>query len=225
MYYWRDVLDVIATDVYPLYGAEPVGGYPLNEVADSTASVKATMQSSRSIVTVIQFFQDTSKGRWPTQTELRNMSYMAIAEGSNGLMYWSLGNNALATICNGSDAYHSPSGTGSWCQAKVDNFNNLEAVITELDSLQPALSSLDRNDLLASNSNAGIHTRIKYANGNGYLIASNNTNATTTASFTWSQTPTLVNVYNESRSITLSGSSFTDTFAPYGAHVYEISTP
>ena len=98
-------------------------------------------------------------------------------------------------------------------------------MITELDSLQPALSSLDRNDLLASNSNAGIHTRIKYANGNGYLIASNNTNATTTASFTWSQTPTLVNVYNESRSITLSGSSFTDTFAPYGAHVYEISTP
>jgi hypothetical protein len=230
MYYWRDILDVVATDVYPLYYIEPPEGYPLYEVADATAAVKATMQSSRPIITVIQFFQNTYEGRWPTQAELREMSYMAIAEGANGLMYWSMGNSALARICTGVDAYHSPSSSATspnpiWCQAKIDNFNDLKAVTTEIDSLQPALSSLDRNDLLASNSNAGIHTRGKYANGNGYLIASNNTNATTTASFTWSQTPTLVNVYNESRSITLSGSSFTDTFAPYGAHVYEISTP
>ncbi|HEY9156678.1 MAG TPA: hypothetical protein VIO10_01890 [Candidatus Binatus sp.] len=230
MYYWRDVLDVVATDVYPLYSTEPVGGYPLYEVADATAAVKATMRSSRPIVTVIQFFQDTYKGRWPTRTELRDMSYMGIAEGSNGVMYWSMGNNALATICSGIDAYHSPTSSAAvanptWCQAKTDNFDNLQAVITELDSLQPALSSVDRNDLLAGNSNSGIRTRVKYANGKGYLIASNYTNATTTAAFTWSQAPSLVNVYNESRSVTLSGSSFTDTFDPYGAHVYEISTP
>ncbi len=224
LYYWRDVADLLSMDPYPLYGAEPVGGYPLYEVADKTATTKAAVQNSRPIATVLQFFKFTSLGRWPTQTELRNMSYMAIAEGSNGLMYWSLGSNALADICNGRDAYHSPSGTDSWCQAKIDNFNNLKAVITELDSLQPTLSSVDRNDLLTSNSNSAVHTRVKYADGKGYLIASNNTNATTTASFTWSQTLTLVNVYNESRSVTLSGSSFTDTFAPYGAHIYEIST-
>ncbi len=226
MYYWRDVLDVVATDPYPIHSTEPA----LYQVADDTAAVKVTMQSSRPIVTVIQFFQATYSGGWPTQAELRDMSYMAIAEGANGLMYWSMGNSALARICTGVDAYHSPSSSAAspnptWCQAKIDNFNNLKAVTTEIDSLQPALSSLDRNDLLAGNSNSGIHTRVKYANGNGYLIASNNTNATTTATFTWSQTPSLVNVYNESRSVILSGSSFTDTFAPYEAHVYEISTP
>ncbi len=57
-------------------------------------------------MTVIQFFQFTSSGRWPTQAELRNMSYMAIANGANGLMYWSLGAGGLAYICDGSTDYY-----------------------------------------------------------------------------------------------------------------------
>ncbi|MDE2311708.1 MAG: hypothetical protein KGJ93_01270 [Patescibacteria group bacterium] len=224
LFYWRDIADLMAMDPYPMYGTEPAGGYPFSMVADWTRAAKSATQDVRPVVAVLQYFKFTSTSRWPIQSEIRNMSYMAIANGANGVMYWSLGAGALAYICDGSDAYHSPSGSTSWCQAKVDEMSYLKAVVQELDSLQPALSSLDRNDLLASNSNSNITTRVKYANGKGYLIASNYANSTTTSTFTWNSVPTLVNVYNESRSLTLTGASFTDAFGPNQAHVYEIST-
>ncbi|MBI5555734.1 MAG: fibronectin type III domain-containing protein, partial [Elusimicrobia bacterium] len=161
---------------------------------------------------VLQFFKTTAASSWPTQQELRNMSYMAIAEGANGLFYWSIGVRALAWVCSG------------WCDEKVEYFTRLKNVLVELNSLQPALSSLDRPDLLVSNSNPSIHTRVKFANNKGYLIASNYTNSTAAATFTWAQTPTLITVYNESRTLPPGSPSFTDSFSPYQAHVYEIST-
>ena len=223
LFYWRDVADLLAMDPYPLYGAEPAGGYPFNQVADLTQTTKAAVQGARPVATVLQYFKMTSSGRWPTQAELRNMSYMAIANGANGLMYWSIGTNALAYICDGSDAYHSPSGGASWCQAKIDKFNDLKAVMSELNTLQPVLSSVDRGGLLMVNSSAQIRTRVKYLDGNAYLIASNYSSSTIPATFTWSQAPVSVSVYNESRSLTPSGSGFTDSFAPYQAHVYVVS--
>lgn len=224
LFFWRDSVDVLGTNPYPLYGAEPADGYRFSQVADWARTTLQATKQSRPTLQVLQFFRFTSLGRWPTKDELRNMSYMAITEGANGLFYWSLGVNALAWICDGRDAYYSPSGSTSWCQAKIDNFNNLKAVIQELNSLQPALSSLDRPDLLLSNSNPSVYTRVKFADNKGYLVAYNYTKATTSATFTWAQTPTSVLVYNESRTLPLQGPSFTDTFGPYQAHVYVIDT-
>jgi hypothetical protein len=85
---WRDTLDLIATDPYPFYGAGP---YSLGEVSSGTLAERSAVQSSRPIATVIQTFQGTGNAIWPTQADLRNMSYMAIAEGANGLFYWSIG--------------------------------------------------------------------------------------------------------------------------------------
>ena len=232
MYFWRDAIDLLSMDPYPLYGAEPQGGYNLSLVADWTKITKDAVKSSRPIATVIQFFQFTSQGRWPTKDELRNMSYMAIAEGANGLVYWSLGAGALGYICPDEQPGQDLDGDGVtgeykqevWCPERMDYFNRLKSVVQELNNLQPALSSIDRNDLLVSNSNPNIHTRVKYANGKGYLIAYNYTNTNQIATFTWAQTPTAVLVYNEARTLPLQSQRFTDNFGPYQAHVYEIYT-
>src|SRR5205814_8842898 len=103
---------------------------------------------SRPFVTVLQFFKFTSNGRWPSEAELRSMSYGAIVGGANGLFYWSLGAGALAYICDGSDAAHSPSGSASWCQARIDNFTILKGVLVELKALEPVLIMPDRPDLI-----------------------------------------------------------------------------
>ena len=68
-------------------------------------------------MTVMQFFQFTSLGRWPTRPEMRNTAYMAITEGVHGLWWWSLGDNALAAVCSG------------WCTEKTQYMNNLKAVV------------------------------------------------------------------------------------------------
>jgi len=225
--YWRDAIDFLAMDSYPMYGAEPAGGYDLasgHGVAGSTKATKLAIKDSRPIATALQFFQFTSQGRWPTKNELRNMSYMAIAEGADGLFYWSLGVNALAYICDGSTPYYSPFGSASWCQAKIDRMNDLKEVTTELKNIEPVLVSLDRTDLLSSNTNSNIKTLVKYVNNKGYVISYNYTGVTTTSTFTWSNQPTSIIAYNENRSLANSGFSWTDTFLPYEAHVYEINT-
>jgi hypothetical protein len=219
---WRDSLDVLAADSYPMYGAEPAEGYPFHMVADDAKSTYDAVFGSRPFVTVLQYFQFTSQGRWPTQAELRSMSYAAIAGGANGLFYWSLGANALAYICDGSDAYHSPAGSGSWCQARVDNHTNLKNVLTELQALSPALTMPDRPDLLAANSNPIIRTRVKYDGTTAYLIAYNASNSPQSATFRWSQTVHSVSVPQEGRLLQPSGGGMADTFVANGVHVYVI---
>jgi hypothetical protein len=85
---WRDIVDMVGTDPYPLYGA---GATSLSLVSGWTLAAEAAVQNSRPVATVIQTFQFTSAGTFPTQAQLRNMSYMAIAEGANGLFWWSIG--------------------------------------------------------------------------------------------------------------------------------------
>ncbi|EKE18917.1 MAG: Carbohydrate-binding CenC protein [uncultured bacterium] len=212
--YWRDSADLISMDPYPIMGAEPAGGYNIKQVADWTRASLEGTEYSRPTTTVLQFFKGYSAGHIPTRAELRNMSYMAIAEGSNGLFYWSLGNGsgALATVCSG------------WCQEKIDHFENLKAVLNEINLLQEPLSKVDSNELLLTNSNTTIHTRVKYSNGKGYLIASNNSSTAQSVDFQWSENPSTVSVIGESRLIETSNANFSDSFAPFEAHVYEIST-
>ena len=208
---WRDVLDVLATNPYPLYAAEPEGGYPLGRVAEWTEQARRAVHGARPIVTVIQFFQFTSKGRWPTQKELRDMSYMAIASGANGLLYWSLGANGLAYVCK------------DWCEEKAEYFQRLKAVLEELKSLEEVLASPDRPDLLVSVSDReAIRTRVKYHDGKVWLIAANVTSRKVEASFVLKEAPRSVRVLQGNESLTVEGPEFRDTFGPYEARIDEI---
>ncbi len=208
---WRDSVDVLATDPYPLWGAEPAAGYPLGRVAEWTRLSREAVRNSRPVITVLQFFKATANSRWPTEQELRNMSYMAVAEGANGLLYWSLGARALAWVCSG------------WCEEKIEYFERLKAVMKELKSLEAVLAAVDRPELLAS---AGppeaIRTRVKFAGGRAWLIACNVTGTPLTATFTWSEELRGVSVFSEQRSVPADGKQFSDAFAPYQAHVYVI---
>jgi len=208
---WRNSVDVLATDPYPLWGPEPAAGYPLSRVAEWTRLSREAVRNSRPVITVLQFFKATATSRWPSEQELRNMSYMAIAEGANGLLYWSLGARALAWVCSG------------WCEEKIEYFERLKAVMKELKSLEAVLVAVDRPELLASVSPPeAIRTRVKFAGGRAWLIASNVTGAALTASFTWSESLRGVSVFAERRSIPADGAQFSDAFAPYQAHVYAI---
>lgn len=208
---WRDALDVIATDPYPLYGAEPAGGYPLERVAQWTRMAREAVMGSRPVIAVLQFFQFTSRGRWPTGRELRNMSYMAIAEGANGLLYWSLGANALASVCK------------DWCVERVEYFSRLKAVLEELKSLEEVLASPDRPDLLAAASPAeALRVRVKSQGGAVWLIAANTSNASVEATFSLATTCTSAETLGDGRVIEIEDARVRDTLGPYEARVYRL---
>ena len=239
---WRDAVDVLSTDPYPLYGAEPAGGYNHGQVADWTRRTVRAVQHSRPVMTVLQFFKfDASRnnqGRWPSQTEMRNHAYMAIIEGAKGLMWWSLGDNALDTVCHNAN---------TWCSQRTALMNQLKAVVSEIATLEPVLLGRDVmswGEVVASvteNSTppavlgtSSIRTMIKHVeheNGTAtdYLFAYNTTSyynanvasPSVTVRFALPATPTSIAVYGENRTISASA-TFSDTFGPFEAHVYMI---
>jgi len=210
---WREAADIISTDPYPLFGAQPAGGYNHGQVGQWTASTRDAVKNARPFMTVLQFFKFTSQGRWPTLQEMRNHAWMAIVEGAHGLWWWSLGDNALRAVCSG------------WCAEKTTYMTNLKTVVNEVADLEPALLADDAPGALSGNSNAGaIRTKVKLHNGRGYVFAYNTTNATASATFTWNTTPGTVSVHGEGRSVPVSSRSFTDSFGPFQAHVYVLGT-
>jgi hypothetical protein len=92
---WKNAMDILGTDPYPLYGAEPSAGYTHFIVADFTSKARAAARADRPIWTVLQFFKFTSDSRMPTPGELRAHAVMAIVEGAQGLMWWDIGVNGL----------------------------------------------------------------------------------------------------------------------------------
>jgi hypothetical protein len=210
LHLWRDAADVISTDPYPLFSKEPAGGYNHRQVADWTATARNSVQNSRPIMTVLQFFKFTSLGRWPTLTEMRNHAYMAIVEGARGLWWWSLGDNALKAVCSG------------WCAEKTAHMNDLKTVVNEIAALEPALIADDSPGSLPGNTNTNIKTKVKVVGGKGYVFAYNATNSSQTTTFSWSTAPGTVTVNAENRTLGASGNSFSDTFGPFAAHVYVI---
>ncbi len=211
---WRDALDVIATDPYPLYGAEPEGGYPLSRVSEWTRMAGEAVMGSRPVITVIQFFQFTSKGRWPTAKELRNMSYMAIAEGANGLLYWSLGTNALAYVCK------------DWCEQKVEYFARLKAVLKELKSLEEVLASPDYPELLSTVSEPeAVRVRIKRQGKRAWLFVANVTDKSLSARFVLSVPVGGLRTLPDDRIISEGSSGFEDQLGPYDTRLYRAELP
>jgi hypothetical protein len=145
---------------------------------------------------------------------MRNHAWMAIVEGARGLWWWSLGDNALTAVCS-----------NTWCAERTGYMNNLTSVVNEIADLEPALLADDAPGALASNTNpSAIRTKVKLLNGQGYVFAYNTTNAPASATFNWNTAPGTVTVNAEHRTIGASGTSFTDSFGPFQAHVYVLAT-
>ena len=195
---WLPSLDVVGVDEYPLFGVEPVGGYSFGKVYEGAAAVREAVGDNRPFWQVIQFFKFTSKGRWPTRDELRNMSYAAIVGGADGLFYWSLGTNALAHVCRG------------WCPEKLEYFERLKAVFAELSGL----TALANEDLPASTvvvSDPSIKVRVKKGNGaiRFHILAYNHSPQSRKAMF-------------EVPSVAGTSTSFGADFGPWGVNIFDV---
>jgi hypothetical protein len=205
--YWRDTSDVFGVDPYPIGIPRP-----MSIVGDATKEAVDAVDNTRPVWTVIQFFQRSSVSHFPTQQELHDMSWTAIAEGAEGVFYWSYGIRGL----------HRAKRHPALMQQR---YNALINVTKEIKSLEPALIDKDRPVLAANSAAAIVITKQKApAGGARYVIAYNHGGDTVSVKFTLLRQAHTVLVIGEHRSISLEkqGIEFKDSFAPYQAHVYEI---
>ncbi len=206
--FWRDTVDVLGVDPYVL-GTH----FPESYVGDSTRKVIAAVHGARPVWTVIQFFWLSSLSHFPTEQELHDMSWMAIAEGARGVFYWSYGLRGL-----------------DWGKRdpvlRQQRYDELVNVTKGISALEPVLLAPDSPVLSANSASGTIITKEKnLSGGSRYLISYNHSDGAVAASFTLQRPAHAVSVVGgESRSIApeQGGSRFKDTYAPFQAHVYKI---
>ncbi len=204
---WRDTVDVLGVDPY-VFGTR----HPESYVGDMTRTAVAAVHGARPVWTVIQFFRLSPLSHFPTEQELHDMSWMAIAEGARGIFYWSYGLRGLEW------------GTKDPV-LRQSRYDELVKVTRGISALEPVLLAPDSPVLSANSALGTVVTREKdLRGGSRYLISYNHSGASVDASFTLQRPAHALAVYGENRSIALdqSGSRFKDIYAPFQAHVYKI---
>jgi hypothetical protein len=204
--FWKDAVDVVGVDPYPLW--LPVDNY-MGEVGDWTRTAVNAVHGSRPVWTIIQFFQADAMSSWPTEQQLHDMSWMAIAEGASGVFYWSHGMRALG-----------------WVRDPVMHaalYRELINVTNEIKDLEPVLLRPDTQVLTAKPSE-DIVTREKTGpDGARYVIAYNQSSGASPARFVLQSPAQSVTVRRGMQTIEIkNGTTFEDQFVGYEAKVYEI---
>ena len=231
IYRWRDASDVVGADPYPVGIPEGVDEYALGnpEVAPTSASyipatvrvtewTKGTEQQvydSRPVWMVLQLWRQW--GQFPVYEQMKQSAYKAIIGGANGIMWW---------------GFVSAAGM----EEEVDTRGNLAAytdfkrISTEVQALQPYLIATPQPQMLSSVSDPKIETLVKADSKQVVIFATSDSaspvsNVTFNLSSLVQSSATSVTVYSEARTLAFSGNTFTDSFAPYEAHVYVVTLP
>ena len=181
----------------------------IGEVGDWTRKAVEAVHGSRPVWTVIQFFQADAMSSWPTEQQLHDMTWMAIAEGATGVFYWSHGMRGLGWVRNRAQ--------------KAALWGSLVRVTKEIKDLEPVLLQPDTQVLIAKPS-GNIVTREKTGpDGGRYVIAYNQSIAASPARFVLQSPARSVTVRRGALKIEIKdGTNFDDNFAGYEAKVYEI---
>jgi len=165
---WRDALDVMGLDPYPI--VKPAGQNDLAMVGEWTRLGQDAVKRSRPVWMVLQYFPLTAAGGWPTEAELRAMSWMAIIEGARGLLYWSFGEKGLAWVKDP--------------RQREQRWAELVRVTKEIKALEPVLLAPDAAVVDRESSGGSVRTLGKATpDGGRYLFAYNTRN--TPVRVTW----------------------------------------
>jgi hypothetical protein len=196
---WRDALDVLGLDPYPLVKAE---GNHLAMVGEWTRLGQEAVMGSRPLWMVIQFFPLTRAGGWPTYEQLRDMSWMAIVEGAHGLFYWSFGARGLAWVKDPRE--------------REQHWRNLVRVTREIRTLEPVLLAPDAPLLERESSGGAVRALGKAtADGGRYLFAYNTTAKPVTVTWTLAHPARQLAPLGEGDPTAVDGTTVSQSFAPY----------
>jgi hypothetical protein len=166
---WRDALDVMGLDPYPIL--KPAGRNHLAMVGEWTRLGQEAVKRSRPVWMVLQYFPLTAAGGWPSESDLRAMSWMAIIDGARGLLYWSFGEKGLAWVKDPRE--------------REQKWAELVRVIKEIKALEPVLLAPDAAVVSRESSNGAVRTLGKAGpDGARYLFAYNTRNAATRVTWT-----------------------------------------
>jgi hypothetical protein len=147
---FRDCADFTMPDVYPVTAERDA---PLASVARYVDEARRVHGEGWPCWPFIQAFggPDTDGGKWalPTPREVRCMTFLAVAHGATGVLYFS----------------HWPQGGETW--------RSLAGLNRDLTRVVPWLVAADGEEVGAASSRAEVHLRVRRVGGDYLVIAVN----------------------------------------------------
>jgi len=222
---YKNASDILMTDRYP------IPNNPVSHIAETTQWAVIQKGDSGPVWAVLQAFgyQNPQLKGWglrePTYDEMRAMTFLSIIHGAKGIFYFTF---------TGSQ-YH--------ILQSPDHWNDLKSIVAELNKIYPLLLLPNDNLTITPYITEGpqkdewgvvpVHVTIRHLKKNTgtlkagyYLIAANSTDKPVKASFRLNRVLALSkyanDILNEGSKLNIENRTFSDTFKPYGVHIYII---
>jgi len=196
-----------------------VEGVPcvIRDMKTIQADLAAHGNPTKTIWPIIQYFDGwTGWKRFPTYDELHAMSFLAIIHGGNGITWYTYGGWG-----NNHGVTETPEIWANICKVATE-LKSLEHVFMEPKCAQPnapEIVSGPAKDKLGYDS---ISCLLKKSGGRQYLICASSSEEKVEARFAIDGIEQ-AKVWFENREVPVKGGKFTDAFAPFAVHVYELS--
>ncbi len=207
--------DIFLPELYPIRKKDN------NEVAEIIRDMQyvreelESVDSPKGIWAIVQDFKGWGWERYPTNDELRAMTYLSIIHGATGITYYTYG------------------GWGNNFGAPFDKdvWSNLKKVVGELSSLHDVLAERNTTEKCTSFIIKGtekdglgypaINTLLKVHDGKHYLFAANSAQHEIRCQFKPATgNISEVSVMLEGRTLPVKDGVFVDDFGAYDVHVY-----
>ena len=194
---YKDSADYVMSDVYPVLAKRTQALIPVSDHIDQIHRIHG---SGFPVWPVIQVFggPDTEDGKWapPTPVEVRCMTYLALAHGAKGMLFFS----------------YWPKAPRTWAEVGV--------LCRELHRLTPFLV-LPGQEMDVRSPDKAIHTRGIRVGRAGIVIAVNVEPTFRTAALAVRGVRGTLDVPFENRRIAVRRGELVDRLMPYGVHIYQ----
>ena len=233
-YVYRDYAagtDVFIPEIYPIHAGDA------QDVRDGIARVSASLRlartsarkaglTTRSVWALMQHFQGwTNWKRFPTRDELVCSSFSALANGANGIMWYTYsgGPSKFNKNVMNYGAIDDPKHWAELCEvvARVNEIKDVLLERTPADQPAVRITQGPKADIL---DNPSLITLLKRHAGQTYVIAVNGTPEALTAELRIPGVAPTGEVLWERRTVSAPDGVLSESFAPLAVHVYRFSS-
>jgi hypothetical protein len=204
--------DLLSFDIYPVNNTDATTGGNLWYVATGVDNLRGWVGYRKPVWNWIETTGIDDPIHTPTPAQIKTEVWMSLVHGSMGIGYF----------CH----IFSPSFIEAGLLSVSANAQAVGAINEEIQALAPVLNTRPLSNgatVLSSNASTPVDIMVKRYLGNLYIFAVAMRPGATTATFTLRGiTNATATVLGESRTISVTGGSFSDIFAPYAVHLYEV---
>jgi hypothetical protein len=205
--------DIVSFDIYPVNSTDTKVHGKLEYVAKGVDLLRQAVSYEKPVWVWIETTDFNGTGNAPTVDQIRSEVWMALVHGARGIGYFA--------------HVFSPSFIEAGLLADATIKAGVGGINAEVQSLAEVLNEPSLDGVVkvsSSNSAVPVDIVVKQHAGSFYVFAVSMANGTTNATF--ELTPSVgasATVLGESRSVAVTGGSFSDSFDGYAVHLYQLN--